>query len=131
MRSTALATLRLALACGALALAGCAARPVRVAGAPGRPLFAVMRTYKIQGREELARKVADSFVPMMQRQPGFVSYTVFWTGEDRWTAICVFETQAQAEATTPMARQWALEHAPSQVAEPVIYEGPAVIHVMR
>lgn len=131
MRIASLTALRLALACAALSLAGCAARPVRVAGAPERPLFAVMRTYKIQGREALARKVADSFVPMMQRQPGFVSYTVFWTGEDRWTALCVFETQAQAEATTPLARQWAQEHAPGRVFEPVIYEGPAVIQVMR
>lgn len=116
----------------AATLAGCAgARPVRVEASPARPLFAVVRSYTIQGREELARKVADSFVPLVSSQPGFVSYTIFWTGSDRWTAVSVFETQAQAEASSVVAAQWGRDHAPSQVGPPTVLEGPAVIHVVR
>lgn len=128
---------RVALACGLLAgsllaLAGCSApRAARVQATPQRPLFAVVRSYTIEGREELAPKVAASFVPQLRQQPGFVSYTIIWTGSDRWTAVSVFETQAQAEASTRLAAQWGHEHAPKQVGEPVVYEGPAVIHVAR
>ncbi len=57
--------------------------------------------------QEMVSAVKDEFAPLLQSQPGFVSYQLI-VAPDRSSLITVttFEGQAEAEASAEQAREW-------------------------
>jgi hypothetical protein len=83
--------------------------------------------------EEISRKVVDSFVPDISGLPGFAGYFLIDGGGGALTSVSLFESSAQADASTRLAAVWIREHdlesalpnAPSITAGPLIALAPA------
>jgi heme-degrading monooxygenase HmoA len=55
-------------------------------------------------------KAREGFLPILQRQPGFVRYTVGDLGGDRAVTISGWETEAEADAAVATAAGWVREN---------------------
>jgi hypothetical protein len=60
--------------------------------------------------EEITRKVTDSLVPDISELPGFIGYFLIDAGAGVLTSVSVFESSAQADASTRLAAVWIREH---------------------
>ena len=56
--------------------------------------------------EELARRVRESFVPLIRRMPGFQCYYLLDGGPDVLITISVFDSADQALASNEKAADW-------------------------
>ena len=66
--------------------------------------------YDITGSfDEVLTKVKEQFVPILRKQPGFVSYNMTRDDDNRSTImnLSVWETKKDAEASDTVAREWA------------------------
>jgi len=93
-------------------------------------MHAVVREYKIQSgkADELIKRVSAEFVPMIERAPGFVGYSLVQTGADGILTVSTFENQTEAEASVKMAAGWVKEHVASFViGSPRVTMGELVV----
>lgn len=93
-------------------------------------MFGAIREYKIQsGRaEELVERVRTEFVPIVERVPGFVGYSLTQVGSDGIVTTSTFETRAQAEESGKTAATWVKEHlATFMIASPRVTTGELVV----
>ena len=67
-------------------------------------------TFQPGTADEALRRVREQFVPLLQRQPGFLAYEIVRTGEDTALFIHVCETKAQAEAALQAVAGWARDN---------------------
>jgi hypothetical protein len=76
-------------------------------------MYATVRRYegidKVRS-EEITRKVVDSLVPNISELPGFVGYFLIDAGAGVLTSVSLFESSAEADASTKMAAVWIREH---------------------
>jgi hypothetical protein len=76
-------------------------------------MYATVRRYegidKVRS-EEITRKVLDSFVPDISELPGFVGFFLIDAGAGVLTSVSLFESSAQADASSQMAAHWIREH---------------------
>jgi hypothetical protein len=76
-------------------------------------MYATVRHYegidKVRS-EEITRKVLDSLVPNISELPGFVGYFVIDAGAGVLASVSLFESSAQADASTRLAAHWISEH---------------------
>jgi hypothetical protein len=101
-------------------------------------MYATVRRYegidKVRS-EEITRKVVDSLVPELGELPGFVDYFLIDAGAGVLTSVDLFESSAQAEASTRLAAVWIREHglesalpnAPQITAGPLIARAPDLV----
>ena len=94
-------------------------------------MYATVRRYegidKVRS-EEVTRKVGDSLLPRLRELPGFGGYYLIDAGGGVLTSVGLFESAAQAHASTRLAAQWvreqklegALPNTPTITAGPVI-----------
>lgn len=94
-------------------------------------MYATVRRYegidKVRS-EEITRKVVDNLVPNVRELPGFIGYFLIDAGGGVLTSVSLFESSAQAEASTQLAAVWireqdldaALPNAPHITAGPLI-----------
>ena len=75
-------------------------------------MFAAIRRYQADpgAVQEINRRVAEGFVPILRQVPGFVSYAVLDAGGGGVATISIFEDRAGAEESTRHAASWAREH---------------------
>jgi heme-degrading monooxygenase HmoA len=73
-----------------------------------RQMFTSIRKYRVRrgSAEELARRVRESFVPMMRQMPGFRSYYLLDGGPDVLITISMFESADEALASNEQAANW-------------------------
>jgi hypothetical protein len=57
-------------------------------------------------REELTKKVTDSLIPRMSKLPGFSGYYLIEAGSGVMTSVSLFDTAADAAASTELAAKW-------------------------
>jgi len=100
-------------------------------------VYATVRRYegidKVRS-EEITRKVLESLVPSMSELPGFAGYFLIDAGAGVLTSVSLFESSAQAEASTRLAAVWIREHdleaalpnEPRITAGPLIAQAPQV-----
>jgi len=83
-------------------------------------MYGVIREYKIQSgkADELIKRVNAEFVPMIDKAPGFVGYSLAQNGADSIMTFSTFENQTQAEESVKMAAGWVKEHVASFVTGP-------------
>lgn len=95
-------------------------------------MYAAIRI--VQGKsgamQEVARRIEESYVPMLRTAPGFVAYSLVHYGNDAGQSITIFETQAQAEAYQLQGHEWVKEHLlPLLTSPPERRNGEVLIHV--
>jgi hypothetical protein len=74
----------------------------------GRNMFASIRRYTVRrgSAEELARRVRESFVPLMRQMQGFWGYYLLDGGPDVLITISMFDSGDAAFASNEMAADW-------------------------
>ena len=66
--------------------------------------------------EKLLVQLREGLLPLLQAQPGFVSYDVVRTGENTAMFIHACETHAQAEAAIQHVSSWVRENVAAMIA---------------
>lgn len=92
-------------------------------------MYAAIRRYNIApgSADTIVDRVNESFLPSLQRQPGFVSYYLVNPGDGTIVAVSVFEDRNGAEASTRMATEWVRRELPHLIrTAPVIITGDVV-----
>ena len=71
-------------------------------------MYASVRRYKTTpgSPAEISRRVNQGFVPIISKAPGFVAYYVVEAANDAVVSISIFQTEAEAEGSNLMARDW-------------------------
>jgi hypothetical protein len=71
-------------------------------------MYAAIRKYSIQPQfmSEVMQRIQGEFLHIISREPGFTAYYALRVGNDEVLTISVFETQAGAEGSTPLAFAW-------------------------
>jgi hypothetical protein len=84
------------------------AKPFEHADREGKRVFIVIRKYKVQrgAVEGLARRVRESFLPLMQATRGFRGYHLLDGGPDILITVTMFENADEALASSETAADW-------------------------
>jgi heme-degrading monooxygenase HmoA len=71
-------------------------------------MFTIIRKFTIRrgSMEEIARRVRDSFVPLLRALPGFRGYYLLDGGPDVLISIRVFDSADEALASNETAANW-------------------------
>ena len=74
----------------------------------GTNMFVSIRKYRVRrgSAEELARRVKEGFVPLLQQVQGFRSYYLLDGGPDVLITISVFDSADEALASNEQAADW-------------------------
>lgn len=92
-------------------------------------MYAIIRKYRGREIKEVTRRVNESFVPLIQKQPGFIAYYALESPSDTWASISIFEERSQAEASNNVAKDWVQKNMAQYVSgPPEITAGELVIH---
>ncbi len=93
-------------------------------------MHAVFRYYQgVTDPAEAGRQVQESFVPIVSKIPGFVSY--FWTdlGGGTMTSVTVFDTEEGAAESVRQAAAWITDERKHLLPNPpMVSSGTVVAH---
>jgi quinol monooxygenase YgiN len=75
-------------------------------------MYAAIRKYTIKPRfmEEVMQRIQAEFVFIIRQEEGFLDYYAARVGSNEVLTISVFDTQAGAEGSTPIAFKWVQEN---------------------
>ena len=75
-------------------------------------MYASIRKYSIKPgfMEEVMRRIQGEFVFLISQEAGFLDYYALRVGPDEVLTISVFDTQAGAEGSTPLAFEWVYQN---------------------
>jgi hypothetical protein len=87
-------------------------------------MFASVRVYKVDPSKttELNRKLNESFVPLLQKIPGFVAYYGVDAGDGNWSSVSLFDTKAAADESNRAAAAYVTEH-----IKALVQSGPTIV----
>ncbi|HET7234787.1 MAG TPA: hypothetical protein VFJ16_32535 [Longimicrobium sp.] len=92
-------------------------------------MYASIRRYRTPEPEEVRRRVEVGFLPMLRKQPGFVSYNLVHAGNGVMISVTVFQTREGAENSNRLAAEWTAENVAAFVqGRPDITHGEVVAH---
>lgn len=92
-------------------------------------MYASIRRYRTPDPEAIRRNVEVGFLPILRKQPGFVSYTLVHAGNGVMVSVSVFETREGADESNRMAAEWVAQNvAPLVQGRPDITQGEVVAH---
>jgi hypothetical protein len=97
-------------------------------------MYATVRRYEgITNPGEAARRVNESFVPLISKIPGFVAYYWVDAGNGVMVSTSVFQNQAAAEESNKRAAAWVKEQNLASMFPnpPQITAGKVVAHKMK
>ena len=71
-------------------------------------MYAAIREYSVKPKfmNEVMQRIQGEFLHIINREPGFTAYYAVRVGNSGVVTISVFETQAGAEGSTPLALEW-------------------------
>ena len=82
-------------------------------------MYATVRHYEgITDPEEVAKRVRESFVPLISSIEGFVSYSFLDAGDGVMVSTSVFETQSHEEESNEDAAAWVKENVADLIPNP-------------
>lgn len=91
-------------------------------------MHATIRRYKIARPREFTEKVNSSFINVVRKVPGFISYIAIDEGDGWWASVSIFEGREGIVESDRVAAEWVAQQAPGMVASgPEITEGPVVV----
>jgi hypothetical protein len=75
-------------------------------------MYIVIRSYDlIPGtREQFIQRVQERLVPVLNRAPGFLAFTLLEAGDNNVTFISTFNKFADAKASARLTNDWHTEH---------------------
>ena len=87
--------------------------------------YAVIRRYRFDpdASEEISRRIRDAFVYLLEKTPGFISYTWLDTGEGEGASLSVFRDKAGAEESVRIAAHFVEQHLATLLGTPEIIQG--------
>jgi heme-degrading monooxygenase HmoA len=88
---------------------------------------AIVRFKQSGDVDEAVRRVRER-VMLLQRQPGFISYTAIQTRANEVIALTLWQTREQAEAGARSTEQWNREHVAPMLESSEAHLGEVVIH---
>ncbi|MBI4049248.1 MAG: hypothetical protein HY395_00300 [Candidatus Doudnabacteria bacterium] len=92
-------------------------------------MFASIRKYKTDKRDEVLGLVEKNFVPMLSRGPGFVAYYLVETAPGEFTSVSLFESEEWAVQSNSMAEAWVAKNLqPLLTGELVTASGELIVH---
>jgi hypothetical protein len=91
-------------------------------------MHASIRRYIVaSGREGTAIKHSqDGFMPILQRQPGFIAYYFINTGDGEMIGVSVFDSREGADQANILAGEYVREHLDNALNRTTILEGEVV-----
>lgn len=71
-------------------------------------MYAAIRKYSIKPGfiDEVMQRIQGEFLSIISREPGFIAYYALRVGNNEVLTISIFDTQAGAEGSTPLAFAW-------------------------
>lgn len=91
-------------------------------------MFVSIRKYPTIAPQEVARRVNEGFLPLISSAQGFIAFYGVDSGDGDWMAVCIFETQEQAEQSNTAASEWVKANvAPLITGPPEIIGGQIVV----
>lgn len=91
-------------------------------------MYGTIRRYKIKNTKEFNEKVNSSFIQVIRKVPGFVSYVAIEEGDGWWASMSVFETREGIKQSDRVAAEWVKANAAGLVSgPPEITGGPVVV----
>ena len=91
-------------------------------------MYGTIRRYKLSRPREFTEKVNASFINVIRKVPGFISYIAIDEGDGWWASVSLFESREGIIESDRAAAEWVEEHAPDLVSSsPEITEGIVVV----
>ncbi|HET8723402.1 MAG TPA: hypothetical protein VFM53_04295 [Anaeromyxobacteraceae bacterium] len=91
-------------------------------------MYGTIRRYKIKNTKEFNEKVNASFIQVIRKVPGFVSYVAIEEGDGWWASMSVFETREGILQSDRVAAEWVKANCAGLVSgPPEITGGPVVV----
>ena len=82
-------------------------------------MWAAVRRYEgITDPAEAGRLVGESFIPLLEHVPGFIAYYWIDAGDGVMASLSVYESQAGADKSIELAREWVRENAAELIPNP-------------
>ena len=82
-------------------------------------MWAAVRRYEgITDPAEAGRRVGESFIPLLEHVPGFIAYYWIDAGDGVMASLSVYESQAGADKSIELAREWVRENAAELIPNP-------------
>ncbi|MGW4895379.1 hypothetical protein ACWEQL_24370 [Kitasatospora sp. NPDC004240] len=84
-----------------------------------KDMYAAVRRYEgVTDPGEAGRRVAEGFVPILRRLPGFVAYYFIDAGDGVMVSTSVFEDRAGAEASVSQAADYVRDNLAALLPNP-------------
>jgi len=91
-------------------------------------MYGTIRRYKVTKPKEFNEKVNSSFINVIRRVPGFISYMAIDEGDGWWASVSLFETREGIAQSDRVAAEWVKQNAAGLVSgAPEITEGMVVV----
>ena len=96
-------------------------------------MFAAVRRYRFDPKDsdEIAHRIRDVFVYLLQKTPGFESYYWLDTGEGEGASVSVFRDKAGAEQSTQIAARFVEDHLASLMGRPEVTQAEVKVHAWK
>ncbi len=94
-------------------------------------MYLVIRRYDdVRGSiEELEKRLAEGFLPILSRANGFLDYYNFATKDGSLISISVFKDEKGATESTSLAAYWVQQHLAGFITQPPkITSGEVILH---
>jgi len=91
-------------------------------------MYGTIRRYKVSKPKEFNEKVNSSFINVVRKVPGFISYVAIDEGDGWWASVSLFETRDGIAQSDKVAAEWVKTQASGLVSgPPEITQGPVVV----
>ncbi len=93
-------------------------------------MFTTIRRYHVKKpgqAAEVARRVERGLVPILSRQPGFVSYSLIDAGQDVELSTSVYTDRCAADAANRVAASWVKDNLGDLVGAPEVTMGERLV----
>jgi hypothetical protein len=91
-------------------------------------MYGTIRRYKLAKPKEFNERVNSSFINVIRKVPGFISYIAIDEGDGWWASLSLFETRDGIMQSDKVAAEWVKAQAAGLVSgPPEITEGPVVV----
>jgi hypothetical protein len=93
-------------------------------------MYAVIRRYQFDPKssEEISHHVRESFIPLLRKTPGFVTYHWLDTGDGVGASLSIFNDKAGAEESVRLAAAYVQEHLAGLLGKPEVTQGEVKAH---
>jgi hypothetical protein len=88
-------------------------------------MYGSIRRYRVSNPQAFSDRVNASFINLLRKVPGFISYTGIEESSGTWASVSLFVSKDGVAHSDRLAAEWVQEHAADLVfGPPEITEGP-------